>query len=301
MIEARGLYNQVKSFSFLISLNTFDKILICTKQLSEQLQSSTVDLSHASELVLATMSLLTEYRTNDCWERIYTYTSEIAKLHEIDSHTFDIERRQRKRPAHLNDSVLLESVGNREPLSTSQDLKNHLYFPVLEKFIAEMKRFDNKNLVVMKGVSSCSPSSSTFLSLHELEEFAEAYNVDNASLEVECSLVKRALSLSSCEISSFGYYLFSRQPSYETLRELVQIALTIAVTSAEGERSFSALKRVKTRLRSTMTEDRLSDLSVLSIEKELAQAIDLTDIIDKFDAKDKKQTDYFALMIYYKH
>ena len=238
------------------------------------------------------MSLLTEYRTNDYWERIYTYTSEIAKLHEIDSHTFDIERRQRKRPAHLNDSVLLESVGNREPLSTSQDLKNHFYFPVLDKFIAEMKRFDNKNLVVMNGVSSCSPSSSTFLSLYELEEFAEAYNVDTASLEVECSLVKRALFLSSCEISSlaeFVYYLFSRQPSYETLRELVQIALTIAVTSAEGERSFSALKRVKTRLRSTMTEDRLYDLSVLSIEKELAQAIVLTDIIDKFDAKDKNR------------
>lgn len=154
------------------------------------------------------------------------------------------------------------------------------------------RRFDNKNLVVMKGVSSCSPSSSTILSLHELEEFAEAYNIDTASLEVECSLVKRALSLSSSEISSlaeFGYYLFSRQPSYETLRELVQIALTIAVTSAEGERSFSALKRVKTRLRSTMTEDMLSDLSVLSIEKELAQAIDLTDIIDKFDAKDKNR------------
>ena len=116
VIEARGLYNQVKSFSFLISLITFDKILICTKQLSEQLQSSTVELSHASELVLATMSLLTEYHTNDYWERIYTYTSELAKLHEIDSHTFDIERQQRKRPAHLNDSVLLESVGNREPL-----------------------------------------------------------------------------------------------------------------------------------------------------------------------------------------
>ena len=128
-------------------------------------------------MVLATISLLTEYRTNDYWERIYTYTSEIAKLHEIDSHTFDIERRQRKRPAHLNDSVLLGSVGNREPLSTSQDLKNHFYFPVLDKFIAEMKRFDNKNLVVMNGVSSCSPSSSTFLPLHELEEFAEAFTV----------------------------------------------------------------------------------------------------------------------------
>ena len=86
--------------------------------------------------------------------------------------------------------------------------KGHRGPSILDKFIAEMKRrFHNKNLVVMEGVSSCSPSS----------EFAEAYNVDTASLEVECSLVKRVLSLSSCEISSqaeFGYYLFSHQPSY---------------------------------------------------------------------------------------
>ena len=40
---ARGLHCQVKSFSFLISLITFDRVLTCTKQLSDQLQNSTFD------------------------------------------------------------------------------------------------------------------------------------------------------------------------------------------------------------------------------------------------------------------
>lgn len=43
-IEARGLLYQLRSFSFIVSLITFDKILTCTKQLSDQLQSSTLDL-----------------------------------------------------------------------------------------------------------------------------------------------------------------------------------------------------------------------------------------------------------------
>ena len=57
---ARGLRCQVKSFSFLISFITFDQVLTCTKQLSDQLQNFTLDLSVASQLVAGTKSLLAE-------------------------------------------------------------------------------------------------------------------------------------------------------------------------------------------------------------------------------------------------
>ena len=60
-IEARGLLHQIKSFSFLLPLITFDRILTSTKQLSDNLQCSSIDLSHATELVVATKHLLTDY------------------------------------------------------------------------------------------------------------------------------------------------------------------------------------------------------------------------------------------------
>ena len=63
-------------------------------------------------------------------------------------------------------------------------------------------------------------------------------------------------------LAMFSKYLHSCQPAYSTLYYLTQIALTIAVTSVEAERSFSALKRIKTRLRSTMAQSRLSSLAV---------------------------------------
>jgi hypothetical protein len=41
------------------------------------------------------------------------------------------------------------------------------------------------------------------------------------------------------------------------------------MTSAEVERSFSTLKRIKTFLRNTIVEERLNALAMLSIEKSM--------------------------------
>ena len=65
--------------------------------------------------------------------------------------------------------------------------------------------------------------------------------------------------------------------------------MTIAVTSAESEQSFSALKRIKTRLRSTMGQERLSALAILSIEREIAEELDYDSVIDQFASSDKNR------------
>ena len=53
------------------------------------------------------------------------------------------------------------------------------------------------------------------------------------------------------------------------------LLLTLPVTVATCERSFSKLKLVKNYLRSTMSEERLSDLAMLSIENERAKKLDI--------------------------
>ena len=147
-IEARGLLYQIKKFSFIISLITFDRILSCTKQLSDQLQSSKIDLSIASELVVATKSLLSDFRTTEYWSKLYQYATQLAQLHSIEIQS-TTAKRKRKRPTHLADSVILESVGVRDSGSISEELKTQFYFPVLDKFLVELNhRFDDKTLLL---------------------------------------------------------------------------------------------------------------------------------------------------------
>ena len=50
-IEAKGLYHHIKSFSFLTLSVTFDRILSCTKHLSDELQSSSINLASVADLV----------------------------------------------------------------------------------------------------------------------------------------------------------------------------------------------------------------------------------------------------------
>jgi hAT family protein len=61
-----------------------------------------------------------------------------------------------------------------------------------------------------------------------------------------------------------------------------RIFLTLPVTVASAERSFSKLKLIKTYLRSSMSQERLNGLAILSIEKELLAKIDADVIITDF-------------------
>jgi len=58
------------------------------------------------------------------------------------------------------------------------------------------------------------------------------------------------------------------------------------MTSCEAERCFSTLKRIKTRLRSTMGEDRLNALTMINIENEMI-SYDV-DFYKKFIDSEKK-------------
>lgn len=63
----------------------------------------------------------------------------------------------------------------------------------------------------------------------------------------------------------------------------LRIFLSIPVSVASGERSFSKLALIKSRLRST--QERIANLMVLSIEHRLARCLNFEDLIDSFAAE----------------
>ena len=72
---------------------------------------------------------------------------------------------------------------------------------------------------------------------------------------------------------------------FPNLYVALRILLTIPVTpSASAERSFSKLKIIKSYLRSTMTDERFSSLSILSIEQEVTKVIDFSEVLSDFAA-----------------
>jgi len=68
-----------------------------------------------------------------------------------------------------------------------------------------------------------------------------------------------------------------------------KILLTIPVTVASAERSFSKLKILKSYLRSTMSQDRLNGLAILSIESRFLANVDYDKIIDEFASRNVRR------------
>ena len=60
------------------------------------------------------------------------------------------------------------------------------------------------------------------------------------------------------------------------------IYLTLPVSNCSGERSLSHLKRMENALRSTMGQDRLTNLTLMNNECEIVQRLDFQDIVDSF-------------------
>ncbi|KZS02754.1 putative Zinc finger protein [Daphnia magna] len=69
----------------------------------------------------------------------------------------------------------------------------------------------------------------------------------------------------------------------------LRILLTLPVSVAQGERSFSKLKLIKTYLRSLMGQEKLDGLAMISIEREIVENIDLNEAIEEFAQKKSRK------------
>ena len=69
---------------------------------------------------------------------------------------------------------------------------------------------------------------------------------------------------------------------FPAVEVLIRLLLICAVSSCAAERSFSALRRLKNWLRSTMTQQRLNAVSVCHVNKDILDRLDLTELAVDF-------------------
>ena len=225
------------------------------------------------------------------WSQFYQYAVSIAEVHDIEP-SLPVKTRQKQCPKRFEDGIILDSIGSRESVSCDQEYKVSVFFPVLDAVIADIsRRFDQKNIEIMHAIQACSPKSEKFLSPPALRPLIELYDIDKESIDMEAKLAKKTFGQKENleHISDVFKSLIPLKDAFPELVKLIRISMTIAVNTAHCERSFSALKRIKTYLRSTMCEQRLTDLAILSIEREISGMLSLDEVIDRFAGIDQNR------------
>ena len=73
-----------------------------------------------------------------------------------------------------------------------------------------------------------------------------------------------------------------RRSNFDLIYRVASLILTLPVSTATTERSFSGMSLIKTRLRNKMEDDFLNDSLLLYFERELAEKISLETIVEDF-------------------
>ena len=81
---------------------------------------------------------------------------------------------------------------------------------------------------------------------------------------------------------------------YSELYTVVRLILGMPASNAVSEPSFSVMRRIKSYLRSTMNQTRLSHVMILNIYKELLDKLDFSAIANEFIAGSEHRLRFFG-------
>ncbi|CAH2301256.1 zinc finger MYM-type 1-like [Pelobates cultripes] len=91
-----------------------------------------------------------------------------------------------------------------------------------------------------------------------------------------------------CSIEQFMYSTINNKDVRDTFPNTeiaLKIYLTLMITNSSGERSFSKMKLIKNLQRTTMSQIRLTKLSIMSAESEILRGLDFLNITKTFAAQ----------------
>jgi len=302
-VEARSLLASLDS-RFVSMLLVMCSILGKTQSLSVMLQSAVVDFSCAVNLINVVCTDIKELRSQDdkyleLWDDAVTLCEqcgiEWSLCDEADPVAARPPTRKRKASSMLKDSHVMATVVRRPDSSSKQGFKVIIYYPVMDCLLAELeRRFASDTCDVLKAMQALNPSSENFGDVSCVEKFAAAYAADVSDLSHELPQAKRLLERMPSEdrpqtLLSFVSYIQRYKEAFPELYTLGVISICLPVSTATCERSFSALRHIKTWVRNSISNPKLNSVALLGIERDRTLSLDTEKVIDALAAAHKNR------------
>ena len=276
--ESNGLTYQLTQLGNVFFLKAFDNILGAANLLTFALQKTNIDpasvCSKLKDFKTHTQAIKTEAEFNSLWD-------ETMKLEP------DIPRQRRANRQPFLDSGFTPSAEDEMPLKTKfKSILVDAIDTIHNELDNRFNDFEKYQWVQLIHPSSFNVYRSTkVLQRDAINNFMDLYPsvpIDRETLLQELSLLYfdsdvRSLLDSKgvttvadlCKVM-FDLDLVNPLPNDAIL---VEMALSIAITSVSCERSFSVLRRVKNYTRTTMTQQRTKHVMLLAVESKMLDAL----------------------------
>ncbi|KAJ0179288.1 hypothetical protein K1T71_005000 [Dendrolimus kikuchii] len=269
--ECHSIEKEITTYEFVVSLVIWYDILTKINVISKMWQSENMHLDVAIQHLDAFTNWLDKYRENGFQSSLVT-AGEIAEENDIDRQFKEVRRRRKKR--HFD----YEGEEEAHELNAEEIFKINYFYVIVDNVRASCHpRFEalkhHESIFGFIGPSAC-----LLMSYNK-----KSCDIDGHELYEELNMFIRVYEGNDDIISVLKYIIEKKLTEvYPTIEIVLRIIATTSVTVASAERSFSRLKIIKTYLRNSMTQDRLSALAILSIENDIAHSLDYCALIKDF-------------------
>ncbi len=269
--DAFAYSKSLESFQFLVCLFIADDLMAPMQPVAQALQAEQMDLVRAAERADHIVSLLQSQRADSdtSFRGIYHRAVAFAAEHQILPSVPRIVGRQKHRA-----NVITETPFDHYRINA--------YNAFLDFLIPELKSGLVKPLPRLKA---------EYLLSHRLPlltdeiwaEIKQTYGhllPNPSALDSELKSWKHDINTGHI-VAADLFRAIDSSPFLPNLNTIFRILLTMPVSGASCERSFSTLRRLKDWLRNRMTNDRLSSLALLNIHQDIP--VDLDQFLRDFD------------------
>ena len=278
---AMSLYETMAKLETGIFAQFWNDLLQRFNSMSKKLQSESIDLNTAVDLQQSPSVFICRITTRWLWWIYVTNGGELSGTSEFTVH------RARKRNTRLN--PLDYGKAENTSLEPKDSFRIQSYITVIDVLLAEL----DKRKRAYKEVAD------RFGFLHNLKELSdndiqaaarklvETYVLDlDDGLGNELIQFKSFLNEEHTEAAMYEL-IFARdiEDVFPNTEVVLRIYMSIMATNCSGERSFSKLKLIKDDHRSTMSQQCLVDLTILTSESDVMREIDLNRVLSDFAQK----------------
>lgn len=283
--EALSLSRKMEKLEYIILSEIWNCILERIDKISNYLQKETMTLDVATNMFTSLDDFIINLRDK------FDYFESLAKQRNPESDYKDLAQRTKRRSSRQS---FFDGSAPSVQLNGREKFKVETFLPIIDTLSVHLKQ----RLSSYKNISKRFDLFFRLKTLNSEElrqsckEFAEFYyeDVNEKELEMECLHLTEYLKIVDSENegtnSILKIYQLLKENKIEDTFPNVEIAmrifLSMMVTNCSGERSFSKLKRIKNELRSTMLQERLTSLSLMSIECDVLKNIDFEEVINDF-------------------
>lgn len=296
--KASSLLLNIQSFRFICSVIIWYDVLFRINIVSKMMQSVTIDINVCQNYLKNLIVHFKNCRNDNFFEEIIAQAAKLAADLEIEQDFPAINTtRQKYKPKFFDYEHRDEA-----PQNPKTAFKVNFFLRIIDQVLSSLNsrfhmisNYDNifgffGNIFTLCDddlLKNCQALQQKLTDAVKMETDIEADVLFN---EI------KALKLFSIPHSSnpldILQYIFEHNltSSLPNVTISLRILLTLPVSVASGERSFSKLKIIKNFLRSTMHQERLSGLAILAIEQEMVDKIDFDEVIKEFAAVKSRKT-----------